>query len=248
MQGKHLGLIATLTIAVLTMGLPTANAAAFHVHIQGFAFNPRDLTVNVGDTVTWDNHDGATHTTTDSNCPRAGGPGPCEWDSLNMATGVSFSHTFNTGGFFTYECTIHGFTGTLTVVDPNAKPDLRVSALTVADAPAPNTLTQKRLTATVVNDGTAGSPTTDVLFSYVYQGTWNTISQPNVDPVPVGGTRAVTATWTTMGKIGDFTIRAFADSQNQIVELNEENNVRTAAVSLVTPPGLVPGTDLLDPI
>jgi len=34
------------------------------ISIMNFAFNPSDVTINVGDTVTWTNNDPVTHTTT----------------------------------------------------------------------------------------------------------------------------------------------------------------------------------------
>jgi plastocyanin len=44
---------------------PVARAAASGgVSIQGFAFHPGSMTVNVGDTVTWTNQDSAQHTAT----------------------------------------------------------------------------------------------------------------------------------------------------------------------------------------
>lgn len=249
MKGRYLGFSVSLMIAGMMTGIPTATAATVHVHIQGSAFVPNALTINVGDAVNWDNHDGIPHTTTDLNCPRANGPGPCEWDSFNLGLGQSFSHAFAAGGLFEYECTIHHFTGTITVLNPNGQADLRVSAITFSDPPAPNGLTQKRITATVVNDGTSGTfARPDLVVSYFYQGDWHTISQWDVGLLPKGASRSFTVVWDTTAKIGDFTIRGVVDTQNAVAELDETNNERTAVVSLLTPPGLVPGTDLKDPI
>ena len=47
----------------------TAGAAAggAPVEIKGFAFNPASVTIKVGETVTWTNKDGTTHTVTADN-------------------------------------------------------------------------------------------------------------------------------------------------------------------------------------
>lgn len=225
--------------------LPAAEAVTTHVHIQGFAFSPNPVSIAVGDTVTWDNHDAAPHTTTDNNCPNAGGAGPCEWDSGALGQGGSFSHVFNVGGTFTYRCTIHGFQGSLTVVDPNAKPDLTVSDLTILTNTPP---TSKQIRATVANLGTSGAPATQLRAEYDYQGTRVVIGTANVPTVPVGATRLVTLTWSTATKLGDFTVHALADSANAVVELDEGNNERVATTAVLAPPGTLSGFDATDPL
>ena len=42
----------------------TAIAETVTVNIQGFAFNPKTISLNEGDSVTWNNQDGAAHSTT----------------------------------------------------------------------------------------------------------------------------------------------------------------------------------------
>ena len=68
------------------------------VDIVGMAFSPSELTISVGDTVIWTNKDSATHTATDDNGT---------FDSGNLASGESFSFTFDTAGTYTYHCNIH---------------------------------------------------------------------------------------------------------------------------------------------
>jgi plastocyanin len=69
------------------------------VTIQGFAFSPFDLKINKGDTVIWTNKDSASHTvTSDSGSELASG---------TLATGQTYSHTFNEAGTFNYHCGIH---------------------------------------------------------------------------------------------------------------------------------------------
>jgi len=77
------------------------------VDISNFSFNPGTLTVKVGDTVTWTNNDSATHTVTANDN---------SFDSANLASGASFSHTFSKAGTYPYRCTIHpNMTGTIVV-------------------------------------------------------------------------------------------------------------------------------------
>jgi plastocyanin len=94
--------------AALALGVVgSVLAAEESVSIQGFAFDPADLTVHVGDTVTWTNQDGATHTATAD-----GGA----FDTGNIGGGSSKQVTFSTAGTFPYHCSIHAsMHGTITV-------------------------------------------------------------------------------------------------------------------------------------
>ena len=77
------------------------------VTIADFAFDPGDLTVSVGDTVTWTNDDDTDHTVT------ADDDG---FDSGDLGGGDTFEQTFDEAGEFSYHCSIHSqMTGTITV-------------------------------------------------------------------------------------------------------------------------------------
>ena len=65
---------------------------------------PQDITINAGDTVTWDNVDNAAHTITGGS--PANGPSGEFDSSLLMAKGV-FSHTFDDAGYYDYFCMVH---------------------------------------------------------------------------------------------------------------------------------------------
>src|SRR3989304_270916 len=67
-------------------------------------FIPAEVTVNVGETVTWSNDDSAAHTVT-SGTP-IGGPDGTFDSSLFMA-GTTFSHTFENAGEYNYFCMVH---------------------------------------------------------------------------------------------------------------------------------------------
>lgn len=78
-----------------------------------FVFDPVTLTVPVGASVTWVNQGAALHTATAEDG---------SFDSGFLATGESFTMTFDREGSFPYLCTLHpGMTGTI-IVDPNAPP------------------------------------------------------------------------------------------------------------------------------
>jgi plastocyanin len=89
-----------LTVAMAFLALaaaPVVLAADAAIPIADFAYPPT-TNVNVGDSVTWDNTSGVTHTATAD-----GG----SFDTGNIADGSSGSITFATAGTFPYHCTIH---------------------------------------------------------------------------------------------------------------------------------------------
>ena len=75
-------------------GQPAANGNA--VNIQNFAFNPAELTVKVGDTVTWTNNDSVPHQIKSAS-----------FNSARLGQGQIFSFTFTSAGTFDYSCAIH---------------------------------------------------------------------------------------------------------------------------------------------
>jgi plastocyanin/sugar lactone lactonase YvrE len=74
------------------------SAGAVAIEIKNFAFNQSSVTVPVGTTVTWTNHDTASHTVT-----AAGGA----FDSGNLSPGQSYSFTLEQTGSFAYACNYH---------------------------------------------------------------------------------------------------------------------------------------------
>jgi plastocyanin len=68
--------------------------------IQNFMYNPFQLTINMGDTVTWTNLDREKHTATaDDN----------SFDTYDIPYGASKSQTFTKPGTYYYHCSIHPF-------------------------------------------------------------------------------------------------------------------------------------------
>ena len=80
---------------------PKATAAPVsgpQVVIGNFTFTPNALTVPVGATVTWVNHDDIPHTVTAQDH---------RFTSAGLDTDDSFSHQFAVAGTYAYYCTIH---------------------------------------------------------------------------------------------------------------------------------------------
>ncbi len=74
-------------------------AAGREVSIVNFAFDPAELTVSVGDTITWTNNEsGIPHTTTADDGL---------WDSATLNPDDTYSFTFTEPGTYTYFCSIH---------------------------------------------------------------------------------------------------------------------------------------------
>lgn len=81
------------------------------VTMRLIAFQPADLTVDAGTTVTWEQTDAGAHTVT-SGTVAQGAAGVTEepdgtFDSGEIAMGDTFEFTFDEPGTYPYFCTIH---------------------------------------------------------------------------------------------------------------------------------------------
>ncbi|MDR5762459.1 cupredoxin family copper-binding protein [Caballeronia sp. LZ035] len=84
-----------------------AMAAAPTISIDNFAFNQPTITVPVGTTVTWVNHDDMLHTVADEGKTFKSDP---------LDSGEHFSHVFDKPGIYKYFCSLHPhMTGTVVV-------------------------------------------------------------------------------------------------------------------------------------
>jgi len=80
------------------------------VVIYDYKFVPQTLTVPVGTTVQWVNHDTAPHTATHRTY------GAEAFDTGDLPNGQIYQHTFQTPGSYSYLCMYHqGMTGTIVV-------------------------------------------------------------------------------------------------------------------------------------
>ncbi|HEU5162950.1 MAG TPA: plastocyanin/azurin family copper-binding protein, partial [Thermoanaerobaculia bacterium] len=90
-------------VLLLIFSAASVSAATFEVVVGDNFFNPALLTIDVGDTVTWNNTGSMPHNVrADDNSFRSGNPTSSDW---------SYSRTFNTAGDFRYYCELHGATG-----------------------------------------------------------------------------------------------------------------------------------------
>jgi plastocyanin len=74
-------------------------ASKAEVAIDNFSFLPKEITVSVGTTVTWTNHDDVPHVVASADDQFK--------KSAALDTDESFSHTFTVAGNYTYFCSIH---------------------------------------------------------------------------------------------------------------------------------------------
>jgi plastocyanin len=97
--------IAVLIALMIVAGSPRLRASDKQpattrtaVTIDNFTFGPQTVTVPVGATVTWNNHDDIPHTAVSTDGV---------FRSKVMDTNESFTYTFTKAGTYPYYCTIH---------------------------------------------------------------------------------------------------------------------------------------------
>jgi plastocyanin len=92
--------------AVMFSSIGRAHCEESTVTIDNFTFAPAELTVKVGTTVTWKNHDDIPHTIVSAG----------KFRSKALDTDDSYSFTFTTAGAYAYFCSLHPhMTGTIKV-------------------------------------------------------------------------------------------------------------------------------------
>ena len=89
---------------------------AAEVGMQNIQFDPGDVTIKAGETVTWTNDEGVAH-----DVDKTSGPGPqfSSGPEGGMMEGDTFEHTFNQPGTYEYVCRVHapGMAGTIEVTE-----------------------------------------------------------------------------------------------------------------------------------
>jgi plastocyanin len=144
---KRLLYLVILSTAAMLISVPAASAQdEMTVSIQDFFFDPDQLTVAPGTTVTWVNEGEAPHTVTSTDGK--------ELDSATLQPGDTYSFTFkedDAGETYAYQCTIHPeMTASVTVsgggemttpsasasASPSASPSATASASPSASASA----------------------------------------------------------------------------------------------------------------
>jgi plastocyanin len=135
------------------------------VDIPGTLFSPDALTVLVGDTVTWTNHDRMTHTVTADRD---------EFDSDRLEPGAHFAHNFVQAGVYRYHCRIHRFMHgeidvyALALLGPNRS--VRLGSTVTLTGLAPGEVRSVRLEQQLADGSYEGvasaSPAADGSFSF----------------------------------------------------------------------------------
>src|SRR5688572_12325806 len=92
---------------VLLLLAPMARAAEWTVGIYDFYYLPTNVTVAVGDTVTWINKVPRAH---DSTYYDPNNPEQSLWASDLLDENETFSYTFTSAGSYPYVCAVHYFT------------------------------------------------------------------------------------------------------------------------------------------
>ena len=99
--------ILAFSATVLLVTASAGHAADTEVKIDNFTYNPQQITVKAGTTVTWVNHDDIPHTVTSKTGV---------FKSKALDTDDKFSFTFATPGSYPYFCALHPhMTGTIVV-------------------------------------------------------------------------------------------------------------------------------------
>lgn len=109
MYGTTAGTMMGSSTSVSMMGGGTqgSTTGGARVVVKDFTFNPASVTVAVGATVTWENQDGMDHNVIADNG---------SFKSSDLASGKTFSFTFEKAGTYPYTCHIHpDMTGTVVV-------------------------------------------------------------------------------------------------------------------------------------
>ncbi|GLH79827.1 amicyanin [Bradyrhizobium sp. SSBR45G] len=96
-QRASLSRAVRLAFTAAVLGATPLRAETIKVTIDNFTFTPADVTVKVGDTVTWTNHDDIPHTVVSAG----------KYRSKTLDTDDSFSFTFAASGDYKYFCSLH---------------------------------------------------------------------------------------------------------------------------------------------
>ena len=94
---RSFGRPAVATALLMLLGVTSVRAQQVNITIDNFTFAPQELTLKVGDSVTWTNHDDIPHTIVSAG----------KFRSKTLDTDSSFSFTFTVAGDYKYFCSLH---------------------------------------------------------------------------------------------------------------------------------------------
>jgi plastocyanin len=147
---RWLALAITAVLGAGVWAATSSEAASHSVAMTGFAFDPAEITVRVGDSVTWTNHDSEPHAV-------QGGP----MNSPDIAPGATFSHTFSEAGDVSYLCRIHTYmTGVVHVVSGTPTTTSTTAAPTTTTTAPPATTTTTTAPGSTTTTTAPGATTT----------------------------------------------------------------------------------------
>lgn len=105
-QPYHSNMMRGYQQSLAQQGTPVTDIT--HLTMQHSAYQPANIQVRIGTTVTWTNQDNVPHSITFKNGMK---------DSGLLYQGQSFSYTFNTPGTYQYYCSVHPYmVATVTVI------------------------------------------------------------------------------------------------------------------------------------
>ncbi|MGH2541998.1 MAG: plastocyanin/azurin family copper-binding protein, partial [Ardenticatenaceae bacterium] len=120
--------IATASTMIPTSLAPTGGLASqtdATVEVSNFDFTPDFVSIEVGDSVTWNNVQGFHSVEADDSSFSSGPPAGAPW---------TFVHQFDTAGTYTYHCAVHAsMTGTVEVTERS----VRSAAIILRSRPLP---------------------------------------------------------------------------------------------------------------
>lgn len=222
----HRSVVFALAALVL---VPVVGAASFSVDIADFVFSPTPLSLDDGDSVTWTNQDGASHTVT---CDE----GSCDLDSPVLSTGETFTALVAGGGTLSYHCAIHPsmsgalFVGTRSALDPDLAP---VAGSFAASRPplllALPDPTRATITVRVANLGGAPSPPVPAELRDEAGAVVGTAGVPALAP---GEDATLSFEWARPPLVGSVTVTIVVDPGNDLVEGRETNDAASATVTV----------------
>lgn len=121
-----IALLALFTLVPLAGAAPRA-AETKTVSIKDFAFDPKTISVSVGDTITWTNDGPSPHTVSADDG---------SFESGNLDKGATFSQTFAKAGTFAYFCKYHGSKGGVSMAGSVAVGEPAAAAPATANGPS----------------------------------------------------------------------------------------------------------------
>ena len=128
----------TITQLVLVCLAPIAfGQTNYEIDAQSMSWSPNDLTIQVGDSITWKNANSGVHNVNGTTTTYPSNPE--SFSMLTTGSNWTFGKRFNVPGVYMYRCDVHSsmMIGKVTVVDPSAGVEENVaSAITFGPNPA----------------------------------------------------------------------------------------------------------------